>query len=208
LASGILTVMNGFLMAVPFTVALGSLLGVQLGRRARLAGAPPRISLYDVHPFSNADGTLPINTERRLLVSKPLFRLSPSLLEALRLLRDQRGHESITRQFDAFMLDPGLGPATFVSSDGRVLWDDDGWGVKGTRADAFASILAGAQKTGLPELRELLPSRPADASDCSGCAGLGRIKLSPQVSSLCMTCGGLGWSSPTLRMDDIVLDAG
>lgn len=149
-----------------------------------------------------------MNTERRLLISKPLFRVSPTLLEALRALRDKRGHEPITRQFDAFMLDPGLGPATFLSSDGRVLWDDDGWGVKGPRADAFASILAGVQKTGLSELRELLPHRAADASDCSRCTGLGRIKISLQVSPICMTCGGLGWCSPTLGIDDIVLDAG
>jgi hypothetical protein len=42
LASGILTVMNGFLMAVPFTVAAGVLLGIQLSRSPRqAAGAVP-----------------------------------------------------------------------------------------------------------------------------------------------------------------------
>jgi hypothetical protein len=35
LASGILTVMNGLVMAIPFVFALGALLGLQLSRRAR-----------------------------------------------------------------------------------------------------------------------------------------------------------------------------
>jgi hypothetical protein len=41
LASGILTVMNGIIMAVPFAAAFGALLGLQLSRQRRQpAGAP------------------------------------------------------------------------------------------------------------------------------------------------------------------------
>jgi hypothetical protein len=45
LASGILTVMNGVLMAVPFAVLAGGLLGLQLGLRSRdSGGAQPQRS--------------------------------------------------------------------------------------------------------------------------------------------------------------------
>jgi hypothetical protein len=39
LASGILTVMNGFLMAVPFIALVGGFLGLQLGLRSRHSGS-------------------------------------------------------------------------------------------------------------------------------------------------------------------------
>src|SRR5215831_12915700 len=84
----------------------------------------------------------------RLLRSLPLFELPPELIAELRVVRDARSHDDLTREHDAFLLDPGLGPPTYLTTDGRILWEDDTWGVRGTRADATAAIFAGIQKTG------------------------------------------------------------
>src|SRR5829696_6656613 len=79
-------------------------------------------------------------SKRRTLVSVRMFEPSAQLLAVLREQRRLRGTDDIMETHDAFMLDPGLGPPVYLSSDGRVVWDDDGWGVVGTRADALASI--------------------------------------------------------------------
>jgi hypothetical protein len=48
--------------------------------------------------------------KRRILVSKRLFEPTPTLLDALREHRRLRGGDEIAEKYDAFMLDPGLGP--------------------------------------------------------------------------------------------------
>jgi hypothetical protein len=45
----------------------------------------------------------------------------------------------------------------------------------------------------VPELRHLLPPRPAQAEGCTACQGSGRAKLNEQMSWVCNTCGGVGW---------------
>jgi hypothetical protein len=150
---------------------------------------------------------------RRILVSGRIFELTPHLLAALREYRQVRGGDDITEIYDAFMLDAGLGPPTYLSSDGRIIWDDDMWGVVGTRAEAVAAILVGVKKTGLIELRELLPSRPAAAADCPECSGTGRFDAHGQLqdidgrpfSVVCMRCAGLGWTSASMVLTDSVL---
>ncbi|MBK8257858.1 MAG: hypothetical protein IPK82_34970 [Polyangiaceae bacterium] len=61
---------------------------------------------------------------RRIVVSIPLFQLTQSIVAALRKDRDERGHDNITEKYNAFLLDPGMGPATYLSSEGRIIWDD------------------------------------------------------------------------------------
>jgi len=101
---------------------------------------------------------------RRIVVSMRIFRPAPHLLATLRELRAARGDDDeITQTYDAFLLDPGLGPPTYLASDGRIVWDDDIWGVKGTLREALAAIRAGVRKTGLAELLELLPRRSSES---------------------------------------------
>ena len=153
---------------------------------------------------------------RRVLVSRRLFDLSPSLLEALRTLRDRRGQDDVTRMHDAFMLDPGLGPPTYLTSDGRIIWDDDGWGVVGTRGEALAAIAAGIQKTGVSHLEELMPSRPTGSMDCPDCSATGRFDAHGQLqdvdghpfSVVCSKCSGLGWADPFIVLSETVLETG
>jgi hypothetical protein len=154
--------------------------------------------------------------EARLLRSIPLFELSRQLVADLRAYRDARGRDDFSGEHDAFLLDPGLGPPTYLTTDGRILWQDDGWGIRGTRADAFVSICAGIRKTGVGRLRELLPQRRADAVNCERCRATGRFDsdgalvdaAGRRCSLICMTCGGLGWRAPSLPLDEVVLDAG
>jgi len=153
---------------------------------------------------------------RRVLISTKLFQLPERLLEALRVRRDRFGSDDLAQAYDAFLLDPGLGPPVYLTSDGRIVWDDDIWDVVGTRADAFAAVAAGIQKTGLSELRQLLPSRPTLSTDCPDCSATGRFDAQGQLKDLegrsftvvCMKCAGLGWTAPSLVLSESVLEAG
>jgi len=153
---------------------------------------------------------------RRHLVSVRLFELTPHLLSVLRERRDLGDRDEIMEAHDAFLLDPGLGPAVYLSSDGRILWDDDGWGVVGTRADALAAILVGAKKTGILDLHRLLPARPATAVDCAECSASGWFVEHGQLkdsydrvfSIVCATCAGLGWTALSTALTQSVLEAG
>ncbi len=51
------------------------------------------------------------------------------------------------KPFDASLLEPGLGPATYLKTDGSIIWDDDYWGVQGNLADADAAIQTGIINT-------------------------------------------------------------
>ena len=56
-----------------------------------------------------------------LVVSEKYFELPADLLEQLRNLRASRPADAIERAHDAFLLDPGLGPPTYLAADGRIL---------------------------------------------------------------------------------------
>jgi hypothetical protein len=98
---------------------------------------------------------------------------------------------------DALLLDPGMGPVLYLTFDGRVLEDRDGWDEEGgcfevtDPKDAWMSLIVGAKKQGAPELLRLLPTRPNGAAECTSCAGTGRWP--PPMTFLCEHCGGLGW---------------
>jgi hypothetical protein len=53
------------------------------------------------------------------------------------------------------------------------------------------AICQGAKR--YPELRALLPKRPASAQTCSACSGSGQVSGAPQI--IC-ECGGIGWIIP------------
>jgi hypothetical protein len=154
--------------------------------------------------------------DRRVIVSARIFEPSPELLAKLRIVRERWGDDDITRAYEAFSLDGGLGPPTYLSTDGRIVWDDDVWGVIGTRGEAFAAVVAGAQKTGVPELRDLLPARESPASDCADCHATGRFDFDSELkdtenrpfSIVCPQCAGLGWTAPSVMLTESVLEAG
>src|SRR5215831_11848356 len=56
-------------------------------------------------------------------------------------------------QEDAFLLDPGMGPMTYLTTDGRVLKDYRSWDGDGLREatldEAIATLVVGAMKTGI-----------------------------------------------------------
>lgn len=142
----------------------------------------------------------------RVVATQPLFALSPELLAVVRADRRAVVDDSGQRH-EVFLLDPGFGPATYLTADGRVLWEDDGlWDVKATRALAFASVRVGLRKTGVQELAALLPERTHDAVDCDECGGSGdfQVPTAEPFSFVCMRCGGLGWRAGSLRLDEPV----
>jgi len=155
-------------------------------------------------------------TQRRILVSARIFAPSSRLLTLLASVRSQHGADDITLKYDAYLLDPGLGPPTYLTADGRIVWDDDIWGVVGTRAEALSSILAGIRKMGVLELREPLPERDPTASDCDDCSASGWFDAHGELrdvkgrpfSFVCPRCAGLGWTSPSVVLTESVLEAG
>jgi hypothetical protein len=138
--------------------------------------------------------------DRRLVISEKYFEVPADLLTRLQNLRAGRAADDIERAYDAFLLDPGVGPPTYLAADGRILWDDDRWGVEPTRGEAYAAIVVGARKTGVRDLLRLLPPRPPGAPTCRECGGGGRFKVGgPTIGEeqpsllLCPACRGIGW---------------
>ncbi|MBS2024041.1 MAG: hypothetical protein JST92_16685 [Deltaproteobacteria bacterium] len=97
---------------------------------------------------------------------------------------------------DAFLLDPGMGPMTYLTSDGRILSDESTWFGEGveekTSTEANMVIVVGARKTGLEDLLELLPKKPEGARTCDRCEG---TRWMPQGKGqvVCAVCGGKGF---------------
>jgi hypothetical protein len=142
--------------------------------------------------------------EPRLVISDKYFDVPPDVLEELRSVRARRNRQDdIERTHDAFLLDPGFGPPTYLSADGRILWDDDGWGVEAELGWAYAAIVTGSRKLSLPSLLKLLPSRPAGTPDCPECEGTGEFTAKGQLKDVngktfsigCGACWGMGWQA-------------
>jgi len=137
----------------------------------------------------------------RLVMSEVVLDMPLHVLEELRKVRASRPQDEIERVHDAFLLDPGFGPPTYVSAEGRILWDDEmGWGVEPQLGWAYAAILTGVKKTGVQGLLELLPKRPPSAPDCPECEGTGSFMKGQlkdvngrPFSIFCAACWGLGW---------------
>ena len=99
--------------------------------------------------------------------------------------------ESLNR----FLLTGGPTGCSYLNEQGDV-WNWCAWD------DSIEPVPDGPRKVGLivigaervPELKEWLPKRPAEASDCQLCAGTGWLRLpSSKATILCMDCQGLGW---------------
>lgn len=154
--------------------------------------------------FGAASDTARLPFDSRLVVSETPFDLPPELVAELRQFEASREDRTgIMYGQEAFLLDPGLGPPTYLLLDGRVLWVDCGWGVEGSQAAAYQAIVVGAFKTGVRRLLDLLPPRPSDARDCQECDGTGWFSFHGQLmdvngapfSVICVKCAGLGWKA-------------
>ena len=65
-----------------------------------------------------------------------------------------------------------------------------------SRDNKWATLALAAGSLEYPQLRQLLPPRPATASNCPHCRGAGFIRISAGGSDLkmmCMHCSGVGW---------------
>lgn len=97
--------------------------------------------------------------------------------------------------FGALPLYSDVGGCIALRPDGRVVqvfWNKP----EASFADApakwrIAALVAGAARW--PELRELLPARPAGAPDCSNCEGEGLLA----DGGICGACFGLGFVPAT-----------
>jgi hypothetical protein len=128
------------------------------------------------------------------------FVLSSSLLRELQAWRASRPLDGVERAHDAFCLDPGLGPASFLTADGRVLVDGTCWDdtpiKEASEAEAFASIVVGARKMGIDKLLDLLPRQPDGAPTCARCNGSRYASAAPELPQVvCPDCHGLGWTA-------------
>ncbi|WP_437328905.1 hypothetical protein [Sorangium sp. So ce381] len=102
-------------------------------------------------------------------------------------------------KYDAFLLDPGMGPMTYLTSDGRVLEDLRGWDgdeiVEVGGLHAHSALIVGARKTGIAELLELIPKPPPGSSACSKCNGKRVAEPAPGfgIELPCDACDARGW---------------
>jgi hypothetical protein len=135
------------------------------------------------------------------------FCIPDDLVPTLRALRArQRDWRPLIDAEDVVHLYYGLGPAQFLTFDGRVLVDNYDWDGSGAYEvsepkEAWSAVVVGADVFGCPELLRLLPRRPATASDCPACRGAGWHFLpcadGRQGKVVCWdVCGGLGWVNP------------
>ena len=125
------------------------------------------------------------------------------------------GHEDARRihiedSEDAVLIDPGMGPMTYLTLDGRVLIDFTTWDCEETRQglglvmpddnESFAALVVGAKKTGIAELLDLLPPCPGGASRCPKCRGVSWARVRPEYDMvmICTICSGRGWADDAM----------
>ena len=125
------------------------------------------------------------------------FFISEELRQALESVRRRRGYsDDVTESTGAFVLDLGLGPANYLTPDGRVLTDGRAWDGEEVREatddEAIAALVAGAKNCGVSQLLELIPPRPEGARQCHLCDGT-RWAVWGGVTIVCPHCHGRGW---------------
>ncbi len=123
-------------------------------------------------------------------------------VNGMRSLQDE-----IEEEYDAFLLDPGMGPMCYLTSKGQVLMDGRSWDDTGIRFaeedEAIAVLVVGAEKMDAPYLLTLIPEAPPHAQTCPWCDGERRAALYPDMEPnkfifICMICHGRGWADERL----------
>ena len=89
-----------------------------------------------------------------------------------------------------------VGGVLFLKPDGNVLFRDSSKmeaGLNPEKSLQWQTIARLAAAERFPELKDLVPARPASTPDCPDCGGRGRV-LNDALR--CDECFGLGWVLP------------
>lgn len=130
--------------------------------------------------------------ERLLGAAKPDAELAAAKWVAdMDALQDE-----VESSHDAFLLDPGMGPMLYLTTDGRVLVDERAWDGDNVREatddEATAALVAGAANTSIAALLDLIPAKPDGAVDCAMCSATRWLDIGPH-HLICGHCHGRGW---------------
>ena len=133
------------------------------------------------------------------------FEIPESLVPKLRELQSEQNYpDDVSKSEDAVVLTLGLGPAMYLTLDGRVIihayMDDEVPSEASEPKEVYAAIVIGAKTRNAPELLSLLPQRPQDAVDCAACKGGGWVSFGKDahgepIEIVCWGCGGVGWAT-------------
>ncbi|HUF04901.1 MAG TPA: hypothetical protein VMM38_12095 [Aridibacter sp.] len=112
----------------------------------------------------------------------------------------RRSHSaSLSKDGKAVLIDGGIGYGAYISPSGDIFLETYDL-VEGsdptydrTVTGQLQVIRLGSKR--IPELLELLPSRPEYSLDCQACSGNGWQIIGP-IRIICTDCSGLGWSGP------------
>jgi hypothetical protein len=137
-----------------------------------------------------------------------MLKFTPSLLEALMERRAEVAsawarspdviHLAEMHGFLPLLAD--MGGVAGLTPDGSVIelaWDDLVPRPVASRRWRDLSLLRAIKR--YPELRAIVPARPAEARDCESCGGTGVVKINGQPIRATCVCGGLGWIPPEWR---------
>lgn len=131
-----------------------------------------------------------------------MFNLTPdldSLLSAEFSTDAIVDHEGET--IDVWLIDPGLGPAWYMTRQGRILVDGSYWDESpirpATEDESIQILVAVSRKRSLPRLLTLLPSPPSNHICCNICKGERFVDhgTNPGITLVCHVCHGRGWTT-------------
>ncbi len=110
-------------------------------------------------------------------------------------------YREYARRFDALPVWADMGGVLLLRPDGEILTVDDEERVRPEAHRGWRLLALVSAAEFFPELRPLLPPRPADAVPCSGCGGRGverwRVEGMRGITP-CGRCWGLGWLADDL----------
>lgn len=161
------------------------------GQRRQRADVPTRLATALV---SQADTQLDGQLQEAVVSSMPdVERVAAQSVDGMNQRQD-----AVETEQDAFLLDPGMGPMTYITADGRILLDMHTWDGaplrEATDDEAIVTLVAGAEKTSIGELLDLIPEGPPDGLQCPMCAGT-RWFTFGELRLVCRLCHGRGWAT-------------
>ena len=144
-----------------------------------------------------------VPTDRPILTTVELFKRAGELdpCDAAKAFSEDMDclRAEVEDRYDAFLLDPGMGPMMYITSDGRILRDSRTWDGEGiqfeTSLDAVIPVLViGAKKTDIVSLLDLIPPLETGAP-CTTCRGRRWFKIQ-NGEFVCPICHGRGECPP------------
>ena len=124
-----------------------------------------------------------------------LGQMPPDVRVAVQRLIAEARSDHADERLNGLLLTGGPGGCSYLGADGEV-WNWTPW----YDQETVERVPDGPMKVGLvaiaaerlPELREWLPRRPANASDCRVCGATGWLRP-PLPKIQCPECFGMGW---------------